>query len=748
MKKKAYSSSNTGTSILYDTTTGGLVRTNDDNRSGLWVRDERVGPRINIAWGELVPDLCPSLNPQFAIIAITNYSDYERNNSHIKTHKDEESGTLLRYYTKPTAVIYELDFIRLSQYGITNELTEREPLISGSNFISNDLNQILFDEFRPADNYYLKDGEKVVSSTQAAFDYDPLDFEQLYPYTNVINSSHQLYNRREIYGAPIFSENGTNYLSASIYRDIAVCDYFLGNWTAEHIGLGKLIVNIYFSLIGESLRGYSVGSNLFWPPLTTSRLSSGELANSPLSSINYNAAGINYVGDFYEFNDNSSLQFVGSEFSIFNNSRRNDQMLQFRWNFWNQGAGDERYPNHESAALPALDKSSELRNFPDFPRQTNYNVPGAWVPSNVNSSSGGGSYPDFFINTDHISFEKPNEVQKLKVFAARTCTINIRLQSEVLISNYAASSVRIFSSETFFNWSSSNSINMSAGETREITISILPLIRNPTATLKSNRYNGSYILGTGDLESEDGQILYLDLTYTPKYILNTCRASEIVTNGLHRRRVYCNNFNYIISEQNCEVLLKMKTENSLENIVVDVAVEKIVGNAELTFSSQITFEKTSELQRLSLKGTLTEDQIAFITLSLSYSLQGKNYKKLLNFQILPVIPQIAQDFIQVSQSININNNNIYIYFEHSDTEEVTAVFEGEEAMDITIEFEEGFDNFFSYEFSNSLLTLTRKDGFANKDFFVKGIVNNTTYFFVTNFYPTHGNFKPLLVTQI
>lgn len=773
MKKKAYDSNDSASEILYDTSTGGLVRTKDNNQ-GLWMHNEPERPRITIAYKAFVPDLCPILSPQHAIIAITNYGDYERN---LDTSQAIERvvGTeerLYLIYTQPSITLYELDLINLISNGLTAALLSKNPSTNGTNFLVTANNNI--DEFRPPDSDFILDSPSTANllSYGTATDYNGSntysidDFVPLYPYISsreVSNNNNQI-NRAQLYGAPIFSENGTNYLSPKIYRDMAVCEYFSADTDSQHLGLGRLVVNLRYSLFGESLRGYSVGSNLFWPPLTSSSRSA-KLVQSPLSTLNYNAGGLNYVCRYYEFNDSSPIQYIGSEFSIFNNSGpgRSEGLIQFRWNYWNQGPSSGTYPapGPTPTPLPALDKSSELRNFPDFPRQINYNIPACWIPSEANVSRGTGSNPFFFINSSHLSLDKSNATQKLKIFASRDCTVNLSVSFQSLISNYASSSTRIFNSETFFFWSSPGPYNLTAGEIREITISVAPQIRSNTpATLKSNRYSGSYILSVGDLDDSDGQITYLDVTYLPKYDLSTCRLLKcIAAGGLHKRNIYNEDLNYIVELQNYELEFQLlSSDNLLVDLEAEVIVEKVLGDIDISIDSTLTFERASKSAFLSISADLLEEQFAYVTISLNFTLNSQTVKKKYSFQVLPQQTLLSQDFFQTSTLYNFNNNDIYVYFEKSDSETVSLKISSlleSPGGSFSLDFEEGYERFFNVDLStdsasgNSTLTLTRASNFESKDFFVKGWLTDSSsslriFIYVTNFYPCTNNFKPIL----
>lgn len=772
MKKKSHYNAESNVDLLYDTQTGLVVK----NKNEHWVKDERaVKPALPLEPYEIF-DIW-NLNSPHALLAVTNYGDYRRSIWKVAKRTVRVFGgaeVYLLYYTAPRSTIYELDLIQILQNGLSHVLLGEDPPAVGTSLF---VDGYVIDEFKPLDNDYVSDGVEILDyAAEKLFSGNYLPaYVPLYPRVYSKDQGISLKNNTQNFGAPIFYENSAEpaFLNPKKYRDVAVCNYFVANRSAEHIGLGKLIVNVYFSLIGESLRGLSIGGSLFWGGLVYSNTSLS-LEFSPLYSYNFNAGGLEYIGRKYEFNDCSVAQYYGSELSIFDNSRHRDKMLQFRWNYWNNGSGFGEYPEIDGSPLKAMDKSSELRNFPDFPRQANYNIPGTWTPSEANVTKGSGSYPLFFLNATQLSFSNKDEVQTLKIFAAKACTIFLDLLGETLINNYAASPVRSFDTETFFIWSSAGPYTLVPGEIREINISVAPLIKNPTNTLKSNRYYGSYVLRVGDFDDEFGQLLSFEMTYLPQYSLNTFQLKYCNTNAFHIRRIYAENLNYIISDREVRLEFEVKSSGNFSSVTAEL--ERKVGDFFLELPIVVIENAPEKKFALQLRAELEKESIGYLVLNVKVNFGGVLKTKKYSFQVLPQRSLISNDFVSLSYLCVFNENDIYIYFEKNNNEVIENIPIRSFGNYVEIIFEDGYDDFFDVNFINnsisptgeivnttttSFLELSRKPGLREVDFFVRGWIFNRKIvvagvevgtnakipFYVSNFYPCHNNFKPLEILQ-
>ena len=734
VKKRVQENASTGTVILSNDGNG-FMKTSTELGKGLWTNSvTRIEPRTRI-FPKYYRKSSISTE-KFALVAVPNTSNY-------KTRFDNEY--LYKVISQRALLIFR-NYVGVSTNyrtvidGIYNNETQNL-VSSGSSII---FSNSIFDLSG------INDSALISSKKVAPEPYAVNNYAHIFPYITADNGNIPIVNRASQYGCSILRNDGKNYLDPVYSQCARVCDYFNANLDSEILGLGRLVVNMYFGFIGESLRAYSIGSSEYWPRFISKK---AFLSGSQLRHYNYNSVGLKTANT--KFNDLSAFQNIENEFTYWNHEPNG--LLQFRWNYWGLGTTTEYpYPKIlEGKPLKAMDFGSKARNYPSFPPQENYNTVASWQPATTNTSTRNtenqyGTAPFYWINANKFSFRRGDEVQTLKILNAqndRSITLQLVCLQETYVNNYAYTSRRSFNSHNFFIFSKTGSITLQPGEILDITIGVAPIYRNPKTTASSNYFFGQYQLNYKTLEDGDGQTLDFQICYLPEYssLTDKCLPSlKFITTTGNKRQVLNDNIVYLIDGQNS--YLEFDSSDKIK-----IEIEKLLGN-----DNELIIDSTAK----KILPKLGSSQFTYATLRCSLE-SDPSIRKFFNFQILPKQPLISLDISSSPlSSFNIENNSFLFYFECENSSSISIRINLviDSARKMVLEPESGYNNWISFDklelsfskvASQQILKVT-KITTSLVDFFIpckissyleEDILEEETTIYFSNYYPSHNNFS-------
>lgn len=680
-KIKVYNSTGKGKVVL--TTKEGVTSVTDLDNRGFWVHPPIYPKNIELPPRKFRP---PNEDGEEHFFILNAQSGSINVGLESKLYIfSEEDDSYFVVPESPRYLIYDSH-----KTAVENQELDTESL----NFLySNNFRHRVSDAFPQKFMHY--DGETGAFGTQVPTHYvientkQKIDKSSLFPYQHILkeDGSYKYYNistvvnrDKDYFGFGISIKRDNTYVALHDHipflRQFIVCNYFTITGIFENLGGGNLVWTGDYIALGETPQGISKGMSYFYPNMHSHSANNYGInvdGEEYLNTLRNNHT-INYGGTMYAdgvsytpegiMRPNMLRHFSANPFSTDLTDRKGTWSI--RWNFSIQVG---MYPYYEPGdPLPVYDTSTRERNFPDFVPSLNYTEVSNWIPSapyyyEVDRNPP----PIFFIDTQSVVFDNPDEEKIVKIVSYRLGDQNVEIEHlyTTAISNHTPNPIYSPPSDEFFELTPNNSISLPTGEMKEIKVK---LKKNKIDEVISNYYTSYYMLTpTNDLEGVNS--LSLAIHWSPPQSRNSIDIVEMRLGDKIQQRIVNNFCNCIIDNTEYDfyfqpssfredVELSLECVNQPDNVSIDPPT--------INFSSiepqSVSISWTGDPNELQMN-TFTDIVIKGICSSSDDPLfDGKEIYY--NIRVYPTTPTILWDVRSNSTFFG------FLHFESSDTVEL------------------------------------------------------------------------------